>query len=363
MWVLTLIVCSLLSGFYLFRKNTIAEARDVEESSWKLSVIIPARNEATNLPLLLKSLQAQTLQPYEIIVVNDHSEDRTRAIAEEFGVRVIDNPPLPPGWTGKNWAVWNGYQQARGDVFAFVDADVRLAPDAFASLAIAYNKTGGAISVVPYHAAGKFREKFTMVLNVLGVFAFTSPMEPHNPNQGLYGSLIITSREEYERIGGHQRIRSEVLDDLNLGGLFKQAGLPVTNYIGYGLVQYRMYPDGLLSALEGFAKSAALSTAKLKRSTVLLVAVWVVGLIVSECFLLFAGTSYFFPLLISYLLFSLQLFYLNKYVGDFGFVHPLFHVLSTLFFLVVMLYSLYQVSVHRKVIWKGRSVDVGGGPS
>lgn len=360
MWVLTLIVCSLLSGCYLFRRNTIAEVSDARVYSRRLSVIIPARNEQVNLPHLLNSLLAQSFQPYEIIVVNDNSQDLTRAIAESFGVRVIDNEAPPPGWTGKNWAVWNGYLQARGELLAFVDADVRLAPNALSSLVNAYSKTGGAISVVPYHETKKFSEKFAMMLNVLGMFAFTSPLEKHNPNQGLYGSFIMVSKEDYEQAGGHQVIKSEVLDDLNLGARLKQSGIPLTTYIGHGLVRFQMYPGGMASALEGFAKSAALSTAKLRVSTVMLVAVWVAGLIVSEMFLLFAGTSYFLPFLIGYVLFTLQLFYFMKYVGAFGIVHPLLHPLSSLFFIAVMLYSLYQVNIHRKVLWKGRSVDVGG---
>src|SRR3954469_22560634 len=80
-----------------------------------VSVIVPARNEEDCLGRCLASLSKQTGINFEIIVVNDHSTDRTREVAEEYaGVRVIDAPELPAGWTGKNWAVHCGAQVAVG---------------------------------------------------------------------------------------------------------------------------------------------------------------------------------------------------------------------------------------------------------
>src|SRR5690606_38618372 len=108
------------------------------------SVIIPARNEETNLPHLLESLQNQTIQPYEIIVIDDHSDDATKQIAESFGVKVFTSPDLPNGWTGKSWALWNGYNASIGEILVFLDADVRLTKNALASLVEKLNEVGGA---------------------------------------------------------------------------------------------------------------------------------------------------------------------------------------------------------------------------
>ena len=91
------------------------------------------------------------MEPFEIIVVDDFSEDDTKEIAESYGVTVISNTSLPQGWTGKNWAVWNGYLHATGDLIAFLDADIRLAPRALEALVKARNKAGGVVSVVPFH--------------------------------------------------------------------------------------------------------------------------------------------------------------------------------------------------------------------
>ncbi|TVY01440.1 glycosyltransferase [Cohnella terricola] len=359
-WSIPLLLCC-CAGFYLFRRNTIPIGTAMSAQSRRLSVIIPARNEEANLPFLLQSLREQTWQPYEIIVVDDHSSDRTREIAESFGVKVIANPELPPDWTGKNWAVWNGYSQASGDLIAFLDADIRLAPRALESLVAAREATGGVLSVVPYHYTEKFHERLALITNILGVFAFMSPFEKNNPKKGLYGSFILTAREDYEKVNGHESIKSEVLDDLNLGARYMQAGIRVTNFIGRGLVSFRMYAHSIRNEVEGFSKSAVLGTTNLKKGTIFLVAVWVAGLLVSEAAWFAVSTSWAIPLAIGYLFYMLQMIYFVKYTGRFGYAMLLLHFLSGLFFIVVILYSTYQVSVLGHVSWKGRHIKVGGG--
>lgn len=363
MAILILLVLGCAAGFVLFRRMAVP-APDPRSSGragqGRLSVIIPARNEEGNLPFLLDSLKAQTRQPDEIIVVDDESDDRTREIAESFGVTVVANPPLPPGWTGKNWAVWNGYAHATGDLIAFLDADVRLEPHALEWLLDAREREGGVISVVPYHQTEKAYERLALIPNVLGIFAFTSPFERTNPGQGLYGSCILTTREDYEKAKGHESVKSELLDDLNLGARYRAAGVPVANFVGRGLVSFRMYPHGIRSEIQGFGKGAVLSTAVLSKRTVLLVAVWLIGLILAETAPFLLQTSWGLPLAAGYVLYTLQIFYFIQYTGQFGKAMPVLHLISTAFFLFVMLYSAYQVVFLGQVAWKGRHIQVGG---
>lgn len=361
MWMLIPMLAGCLCGFILFRKKTLPVYHEPYQSSRKLSVIIPARNEECNLPYLLDSLLSQTAVPFEIIVVDDFSEDRTREIAESYaGVKVVAGSSLPEGWTGKSWAVWNGYLHATGDIFAFLDADIRLAPEGLASLMKAREQSKGVISVVPFHHTEKLYEKLALVMNVLGIFAFTSVFEKKNVQKGLYGSCIIALREDYEKINGHESVKSEVLDDLLIGSKFIAAGIPVTNYIGYGLVSFRMYPQGIRSEIEGFSKGAILSTATLSPWTIVPTAIWVVGLLLSETVVIFANTSLALPLLMGYIIYMLQLFYFMKYVGAFGIIIPVLHVAAALLFIFIMLYSFYQVVFLGHVRWKGRLVQVGG---
>ena len=359
MWLLIFMICGIASGYALFRRNIVPPSRLSPSSGEKLSVIIPARNEEANLPHLLSSLLQQTAKPGEIIVVNDGSSDGTRETAESFGVRVIDAPPVPDGWTGKNWACWNGYLAAGGEVLAFADADIRLAPEAVESLLGVWERRRGAISVVPYQLADRFYEKLSLITHLLGMFVFTSPFEARNSRQGLYGPFILVSRSDYEKIGGHRSVRSEVVDDPSLGAAFKKAGVTVTNVLGRGLVRIRMYPDGLRSQFEGLARSAALGAERQHPLTLLLCVVWLAGLIAAETAPLFAGTRLFVPLAAGYALYTAQIFYLSRFAGAYKLLVPLFHALSTLFFLPMMAYSLYQAKLKRRIAWKGRHIRVG----
>ncbi|WP_152394509.1 glycosyltransferase [Paenibacillus guangzhouensis] len=361
MWIVLLMVAGCLCGLLLFRKNIVPPAYEPYRGPYKLSVIIPARNEACNLPYLLDSLMSQTTAPYEIIVVDDFSDDGTREIAERYtGVKVIAGTPLPDGWTGKSWAVWNGYLHATGDMFVFLDADIRMAPHALGSLMKARDRSQGVISVVPFHHTEKFYEKLALVMNMLGIFTFTSIFERQNPKQGLYGSCILALREDYEKIKGHESVKSEVLDDLLIGSKFVEAGIPVTNFIGYDMVSFRMYPQGIRSQIEGFSKGAILSTSTLSPWTIVPIAIWVIGLLVSGAAWVFINTSWAWPLLTGYILYMAQIFYFIRYVGVFGFLVPVVHVLASLFFVFIMLYSMFQVVVRGEVRWKGRLVQVRG---
>ena len=99
----------------------------------RVSLLIPARNEEGTLPHLLKALEQQTLRPLEVIVIDDHSTDRTaevaRAAATPLPIRVLQPPPLAAGWCGKTWALHNGVLASSGEVLMFLDADTEPGPE------------------------------------------------------------------------------------------------------------------------------------------------------------------------------------------------------------------------------------------
>ena len=116
-----------------------------------VSVLIPARNEATTLPHLLAALKRQTFQPLEVIVIDDHSSDATGSLARATGVTVVEPPPLPPHWCGKTWALHQGVGASRGELLVFLDADTEPQPAFLESLVAAWEEVGGLVSVQPYH--------------------------------------------------------------------------------------------------------------------------------------------------------------------------------------------------------------------
>ncbi len=362
MEICILLILQCLAGFVLFARKQLDARRGAIREHPSVSVIIPARNEEGNLPHLLESLRAQSFQPQEIIVVDDCSSDRTAEIAAGYGAKVIRNTRLPENWTGKNWAVWNGFLQSTGDVLVFFDADVRLAPSALERLLAAREQCGGVVSVVPYHHMERPYEKLSLVVYLLGVFAFTSPFEKKNPKKGLYGSCVVATREDYERVSGHEGVSGEVLDDLNLGRKFTEAGIPVDNHLGgssWSSDVPRRHPERIAGVPEG----AVISTSCLTPRTVLLIAFWLAGLFIGGFgapVLLFAGHAWALPAAIGYALYALQILYFTKYTGRYGLAMPLFHFISSLFFIVVMLYSIYQVVFMGSVTWKGRRINVKG---
>ncbi|WMJ87506.1 glycosyltransferase [Anaerocolumna sp. MB42-C2] len=362
MIILILLVCSCLCGYVLFSKTLLKNPEDQTKIHNNVSIIIPARNEEDNLPFLLESLKSQSIEPYEIIVVDDMSSDKTYEIAVSFGVKVIKNTELPDQWTGKSWALWNGVKESSGDILVFLDTDVRLEPKALETLLFTRELSGGAISVVPYHKTQKFYERLSLIPYLLGVLAFTSPFERYSKKKGLYGSCIVMTREDYSKIEGHDSVKSEVLDDLNLGKKLTGAGVPVHNFIGYHNVSFRMYSGGIQSELQGFGKGAVLSTANLRPLTIMWIAFWFMGLLAVEFVtpvLMILGSIYTTPFLLGYILLTLQVFYFLKYSGEYGKLVPVLHLLSTIFFIVIILYSYYQVAIIGSVTWKGRQVKVG----
>jgi 4,4'-diaponeurosporenoate glycosyltransferase len=110
-----------------------------------VSVVVPARDEATRLPGLLGALAAAEPPPHEVVVVDDGSTDGTAAVARAGGATVIDAADHPPGWSGKAFACHRGAQVTSGDVLLFLDADVEPAPTAVAALAAAAVDSGGLV--------------------------------------------------------------------------------------------------------------------------------------------------------------------------------------------------------------------------
>lgn len=114
----------------------------------RVSVLIPARNEAATLPRLLAALGRQSLPAAEVLVIDDHSRDGTGAIAMAAAaaaglpLRLIQAPPLPPGWCGKTWALHHGVATSSGDLLVFLDADTEPEPSLLASLVAQRQRLG-----------------------------------------------------------------------------------------------------------------------------------------------------------------------------------------------------------------------------
>ncbi len=244
-------------------------------ASPSVSVVIPARNEARSLPALLASLATQTAPPTEVIVVDDGSCDGTGDIARAAGAHVVRVDGPPPGWLGKPWACQQGALAARGDLLVFLDADVRLAADALATLATLHTEVGGLVTVQPYHEAGPGWEQLSAVFNAAAVLGSGETARWRPRTRSAFGPCIVTHRGRHLDIGGHAAVRDEIVEDMALARAYAAAGEPVTVRLGGELVRFRMYPDGLGSLVDGWTKNIASGAAGADRAGVVATVAWI----------------------------------------------------------------------------------------
>jgi len=346
-WLLGWILCLRLSRLPMHRLR----------GHPRVSVLIPARDEERTLPNLLPALRRQSLVPDELIVIDDQSSDRTAAIAAAEGVRVLQPPPLPEGWCGKTWALHNGAQACQGDLLVFLDADTEPSPAFLERLVATQQALGGLVSVQPFHRTEKAYEQLSVLFNLVGLMAV--PM-----GQGCgaaFGPAMATSRADYERIGGHGAVAGKVVEDWFMGHVYEKAGLPVSAFIGDGLIEYRMYPGGLHDMVVGFAKNFATAAGEVRWTWMLAVLLWLSGLFWAAWCLPasllgwpMVGDPSLLPNLLLYVAFMAQLLVLTRRVGDFGWI-CLVYPIPVLFFLGVFVLAILNLK-RGSIEWKGRQV-------
>ncbi len=245
----------------------------------EVSIIVPARNEEACLGACLESLTAQTGVPFEIIVVDDGSSDRTREIAESFaGVRLISPGSLPEDstgktWTGKNNAVVAGVRTARAQWLLFTDADTVHLPGSLSrALAEAKNERADLLSYSPEQVVVTFAERAVMPVIFAELAVQYPPRKVREQNSGqssrkgsrigsgiaaANGQYILVRRAAYDAVGGHAAVATEILEDVALARLFRDAGQRVYFRYGGDAVRTRMYRNWP-QLREGWTKNLAL---------------------------------------------------------------------------------------------------------
>lgn len=231
-----------------------------------LSVIVPARNEERSIERCVRSLLAQTLHDYEVIVVDDRSEDRTGAILAELALedrrlRVIAGAPLPGGWVGKPWALAQGVRAARGAWLLFTDADTCHAPHAFSS-ALAFVRARGAdaLSIWTHQELGSWGERAVlptiMTMVMLGSGTMAQVNDPADRDHALAnGQFILVARAAHEALGGFDALRGEIVEDIAFARRLKADGrFRLVLADGAQLVRVRMYTS-LRELWDGFTKN------------------------------------------------------------------------------------------------------------
>lgn len=261
-WTASLVVgCLAVWNLLLFRR-----APGPLDDAPSLSILIPARNEEANIEDAVRAACRQTACTIEVVVLDDGSTDATPRLlaalrAEWPRLRVVTGQPLPSGWAGKAWACWQlASRHARHDWLLFVDADVRLAPDAAArALAAARARRVDFLSAFPRQLVPTPGEALLVPLMYLLLMAYL-PMAfirwTRLPSlSAACGQFMLVRRAAYLAAGGHRAAPGTLHDGVKLARRMKATGSPIGILDGSDIASCRMY-EGFRATWRGFARNA-----------------------------------------------------------------------------------------------------------
>jgi len=227
-----------IAAFDLLRGNrTITALRDVtsaaENTLPRVSIIIPARNEQRNIHDALQSLLELDYPEYELIVIDDRSEDNTGRILDEMAaasarLQVIHIEQLPPGWLGKNHALWVGSRMASGELLLFTDADIFMEPSTL-SRAVTFlekNRLDHLAATPSMRMPTTFLAMFGAAF-IIFFSLFARPWKARDAGSRCHigiGAFNLVKASTYRLVGGHETIRLRPDDDIKLGKIIKMNG-------------------------------------------------------------------------------------------------------------------------------------------
>ena len=230
----------------------------------RVSVLIPARNEEANIGTCIEGFLSQNYDNFEIHVLDDQSTDGTGAIIEKLSeqhpeVQAIRGKSLSAGWTGKNWACHQLSQSANGEILIFTDADNCPAPNAVANTVAYMQKFElGLLSAFPEKITETLAEQLVVPVVDMFVYAglplwltYFSRFPSLAAASGLW---IAVTREAYQRIGGHQAVSNQIVEDVELSRLAKRKGIRILTSAGTRVVACRMY-HSFSEVWAGFSKN------------------------------------------------------------------------------------------------------------
>lgn len=220
-------------------------------STPKVSLLIPARNEELNITNCLAHLINQEYQNIEIIVLNDESNDRTAELVQRMQrqypkIKLVQGQPLPDGWMGKNWACHQLSEAASGEILIFTDADTSHSPMAVSqTLGWMQKFKLGMLSTFPQQKTNSFAEK--LIVPIIDFFVYgmlplwTTYYFKSSAFAAANGQWIAFRKDVYQKIGGHESVKREIVEDVKLNRLAKQSGIKTLTTAGTKAIFCRMY--------------------------------------------------------------------------------------------------------------------------
>jgi len=345
------------------------------DSNPKVSVILPARNEEEFINKCLDSLIDQDYKNYEIIVIDDSSEDDTQKIifqyAEKYSkVIPVIARPKPVGWMGKNWACMEGYKKATGDLLLFTDADTKHSKNVI-SLAVGHLVSFNldALSAIPKMITFDFWTKVTLPMISTFLHSRFSALNVNNPAKKtgyFFGSFFIIKNKTYENVGMHEGVKHEIIEDGALGKKVKEGGHKMKMVRGDHLIDAVWARDRatLWNALKRLMIPLYLQSGKIA-----------IGIFFAVVFLLFVPFPIFAlsasmqseEMSVKILCISAATASLLIYTGaiieakiglHLRLIHALFAPLGSLVVVLGFLSGLLQAKRNESVMWRGRTYSM-----
>ena len=368
---------SIATLFFVRRPCLVRAAADAPF----VSILVPARNEARRIARCLASLAAQDYPRFEVLMLNDHSDDDTRRCAEEVGfasegrLRILSGEALPSGWIGKAWACDQLARAAGGDYLLFTDADTVHAPEMLAAaIGEATRTRASLLSLWPRQITGSLGEKAVipllylaaagMVPHFIIAAAQTSPRLAKffsrsflRSNGVANGQFLLFRRADYFALGGHAAVRNHLVEDVALGRRVAARivdGFRLVNGDGTSLVQCRMY-ESLAETWFGFTKNCRAAFEE-SLGGFLSAGVTQVMIFLAPFALLFvSGPQRWFALTEVSAIYGLRFLHAIRYRSTL--LGALFHPLGEIIGLLIALNS-WRRSAGAGVEWKGRIYKV-----
>ena len=370
----------------LFRRAP--ELRPLTRPARQVSVLIPARNEEVSIAACVESVLASRDVELEVVVLDDHSEDRTAEIVRDIAkndprVRIEPAPPLPACWCGKQHACFALSKLARYPILTFLDADVRLAPDALARMTLFLEESHAAlVSGFPRQETGTFLEKLLIPLINWLLLSFLPLWGMRHSRWSAFGAgcgqWFMTTRGAYEKVGGHAAVKSSMHDGLTLPRAYRRARLMTDICDATDIAVCRMYrsASAVWNGLAKNAREGMAATRQILAWTVLLlgtqvlpfaflavaIALTISDVVVSDGPLAQGIERVTRPTL--FMMLGLACLYtLTPRLADAGrfrqsWLGAVLHPLGVLLLLAIQWYAVFRAVIGMPVGWKGRTASI-----
>ena len=332
-------------------------------------MVVPARDEEAGLRACLQSLVDQSEpgfalgKEWELIVVDDHSTDGTRGIAEGFaGVRVLEAPALGDGFTGKTNACWTGAQAAGGAILLFTDADTVHVQGSVSRARREMEKYGVAmVSYSPEQVVEGFWQRVLMPLvfaELAGAYPPKKVSDPESRLAAANGQFLMVEAEAYFAVGGHRGVGPLVLEDVALARNIKRGKRGIRFRYAPDAVSARMYRT-TAGMVEGWTKNLALLFGNAlpmaaMRSLELLLMVGIPVIALGYPFFTHVQRLLFFVVWGR----GMWAFYRRTSKSNFPVVDVALSVFGLPLLIMLLVRSYLAVKVRKSVEWKGRSYSV-----